>query len=1335
MENSEKPGSVHHASDGLSTDKERLSKPPRNRSQEPEATNAENQCVHSQLRAQHDLAVVFRTAGTDEEIWSSILDILIEASGLDCGGIYLFDDSRQSLQLAHQKGLSESYISEVSQYEHDSPNVKMVLNRESIFRNSDQLNLNEIYSREGLRSAMIIPITHQKEVFGCINLASHNLQEISEDTAQLVEILAMEVGNLLLYRRSQAELRKSEARLQAMFDAIPDMIFRLNKDGLILDYKANKKDLHEQSASFTGKRHRDITPPEFADLIEQKIEETLRDNKLHTFEYQLHISDKGMLDFEARMVPSGSDEVIAIVRNITESKQAVEKLQSSERTFKLFVEYAPASIAMFDTNMRYLAVSNRFIKDYGLTNQDIIGRSHYEVFPEIPERWKEIHRRCLAGATEQAAEDPFPRTDGTIDWVHWEIHPWFENENEIGGLLLFSEVITERKLAEKALFESNEKFRTAFITSPDAININRADNGMYVDVNNGFTQISGYTKEEILGKSSLCMQIWENPDDRQRMVDSLIKHGFAVNIDSKFRMKNGEIRNGLMSSSVITLDGVPHILSITRDITERKQAEEKLRASEEKYRGLLESLDNVIAMVDENGRFLYMNQIAANQLGSTAEVLTGKTMHELFPVKEAERQIGNICLSIHEDKVLTFENISTIYGKPVWYKTTILPIHDAAGKAVCALINTVDINMLKMAQQELIELNSSLEEKVKERSAQVLDLYDNAPVGYHSLDHNGNFTAVNQTELDWLGYMREELIGNNINMILAPGALDIFRRSFALLKTRGRIEGAELYVKRKNGDTFPAELNATAIYGQSGNFTGTRSTLQNITLRKKTEEALEKALLEAETANKSKSTFLANMSHEIRTPMNAILGYSELLGSMVKDSYAKDYLESIKSSGKTLLTLINDILDLSKIEAGKLELEFGYTETAAFFSDFAKIFAFKTQEKGISFMTEISEQVPPFLYLDETRLRQIVLNLAGNAVKFTDRGHIKLRVDSVNKKSVPNSEDNYKEVTDIVIAIEDTGIGIPDDSLDEIFGPFVQVRTRKAKGGTGLGLAISKRLAGLMNGTITVSSAEGKGSTFTVTIFSVPYLTAYKAAHGQVTINPETITFDKALILIVDDMDENRKLFIDALKDTNLEIKEAADGDQALEILKNSRPDLIVSDIRMPKIDGFELLQILKADQNLKSIPVIAYSAMAMTDQKELLSKNQFAGLLFKPVSLNELYTELGKHLPYKQKEASSEIGKAGEKYFRNEIIDLPGLLACLEGSFLDTIKTFELRQPIGAVKMFGESLAELGNAHNCKRIADYGHKLTKAAASFNIDGMLQQIRKYHDLIREIKSS
>ena len=234
------------------------------------------------------------------------------------------------------------------------------------------------------------------------------------------------------------------------------------------------------------------------------------------------------------------------------------------------------------------------------------------------------------------------------------------------------------------------------------------------------------------------------------------------------------------------------------------------------------------------------------------------------------------------------------------------------------------------------------------------------------------------------------------------------------------------------------------------------------------EQRIRERTAQLDAANKAKSEFLANMSHEIRTPMNAVLGYAELLGFMLEDKTQRDYIESIKSSGRSLLTLINDILDLSKIEAGKLELQFEFVNSQSFFSEFERIFSLRLSEKGLKFILEISSGTPAGIYIDDARLRQIILNLIGNAIKFTEKGSIKLKVYTENPQIINYSKEKTEEFIDLIIEVNDTGIGISKEMQEEIFNPFVQGQGQNVKkyGGTGLGLAITQRLVQLMNGTI-----------------------------------------------------------------------------------------------------------------------------------------------------------------------------------------------------------------------------------------------------------------------------
>jgi signal transduction histidine kinase/CheY-like chemotaxis protein len=501
------------------------------------------------------------------------------------------------------------------------------------------------------------------------------------------------------------------------------------------------------------------------------------------------------------------------------------------------------------------------------------------------------------------------------------------------------------------------------------------------------------------------------------------------------------------------------------------------------------------------------------------------------------------------------------------------------------------------------------------------------------------------------------------------------------------------------------------------------------------EQRIKERTAQLDAANKAKSEFLANMSHEIRTPMNAVLGYAELLGSMLEEKIQRDYLESIKSSGRSLLTLINDILDLSKIEAGKLEMQFEFVNSHSFFSEFERIFSLRLSEKGLKFVMEVSSGTPAGIYVDDVRLRQIILNLIGNAVKFTEKGSIKLKVYTENPKIVTYSKDKNEEFIDLLIEVTDTGIGISREMQKEIFNPFVQGQGQSVKkyGGTGLGLAITQRLVQLMNGSIELDSQLHKGSTFKIKIPEVSYLRDFEKRNEEIRLDPGNIIFENATIIVADDVEHNRKYLIDALSKTNIKIVEAEDGQEAFSLAGKIVPDLIITDIRMPILDGFDLLKKLKKNKSLKHIPVIAYSASVMKAQKDRIRESEFTGLLIKPVQVTELYIELMNNLPYKTIRAPESEQSSTEADFTKDISDLPGLINSLDTRFKDIWTTFEIRQPIDEILDFGNQLARLGKDHNSSDVIRYGEELVSAADSFNIEAILNLLRKFPETIGLLK--
>lgn len=395
---------------------------------------------------------------------------------------------------------------------------------------------------------------------------------------------------------------------------------------------------------------------------------------------------------------------------------------------------------------------------------------------------------------------------------------------------------------------------------------------------------------------------------------------------------------------------------------------------------------------------------------------------------------------------------------------------------------------------------------------------------------------------------------------------------------------------------------------------------------------LKEAKENAVRANQAKSEFLSQMSHDIRTPLNAILGFSDILHNEITDKRQGDYLSSIRSSGRTLLGLIDDILDLSRIEAGKLVLEEMPVDFRGIFKGIKSVFFTKLEEKQLDFLVEVDPDFPAHLMLDEKRIHQVFFNLVGNAVKFTPSGYIKITAES--RPHVPLSGKKNRDHFDVQFRVQDTGIGIPPDQLEAIFGAFVQKegQSHAQYGGSGLGLAITRRLAELMGGSITASSSEGEGTVFIVCLNGVRKASKFDLANslfGDSSIDIDHIVFKNACILIVDDIQQNRGLILSYLRDyKGLQLLEAENGEDAVELTRKQHPDLILMDMVMPGMDGFQAASIIRNDDALKHVHIIAVTASVMKSD-EIKFKKVCDGFLKKPLTRGSLVHVLAQFLDY----------------------------------------------------------------------------------------------------------
>ncbi|MDZ7762284.1 MAG: ATP-binding protein [Desulfovermiculus sp.] len=634
-----------------------------------------------------------------------------------------------------------------------------------------------------------------------------------------------------------------------------------------------------------------------------------------------------------------------------------------------------------------------------------------------------------------------------------------------------------------------------------------------------------------------------------------------------------------------------------------------------------------------------------------------------------------------------------------------------------------DMKSLYEVAQDLIELKRA-EDALKKERDYFKNVLDNSADAIGIVDAKGRFIRWNKRAEKLFGYSFEELRGKSaFDLYADPAQLATMLES---LRAKGYVRDTEVSIRTKSGHILPLGMSISLLR-EGGRTIGSVCVARDLTQIKKTQAALQKSKEEAEAANRAKSEFLANMSHEIRTPMNAILGFSEALLHKVQGAQNKRYLQTILSSGQTLLTLIDDILDLSKIEAGKLEIRPEPINLWLLVRDVEAMFEPSFDEKGVALITEIDPGLPNDLVLDQVRIRQILINLIGNALKFTAKGFVRLQVECAQSAHQTGR-------FDLLMAVEDTGIGIPQDQHEVIFENFRQRNSQSTREyrGSGLGLAITKKLTAMMGGHISLVSEVNQGSLFRVHLPAVP---RDMQGHPKRNAGRHNMPFLPAKVLVVDQDPANAELFSGFLESTPIRVLGAGSANEALEICELKRPQLVFLNLQLPDLIGVHAAKLLK--KLIPDVPVVALRSGVMQEEGEEMA-GLFDNFLSKPVTQNKVLSACAAFLGPHQGQAAEILrpGRAGGLQAENGTQQLQLILRKMESQILNRMRTEylprcrELNQALIVDDVFqlGEDISTLG-ADGFPGLRSWGSELQDRAQAFDVPGIRAMLREFEQVV------
>ncbi|MEJ8818933.1 PAS domain S-box protein [Lacibacter sp. H407] len=995
-------------------------------------------------------------------------------------------------------------------------------------------------------------------------------------------------------------------------------------------------------------------------------------------------------------------------RDIIRRKKAEQEIRESELKYRRLIEGAGRVTITTDLNGRFEFVAAKCKQLTGYSAAELQGKT-FDVL--VAENWRKPilehfeHQYHSNSSGEKVLRFPIITKDGTERWVKLNAEV-ISNENRPVGFQCMVKDISDEMDAETKLKESEELIKTL---------LNNTKEGFFmVDRNMNLLVMNQPAKEGIEMRNGTRAEVGMNllsliPEDKVEAATenfNRVFNGESVEYEAKYETANGiqwlRISHSPVKENNNTVSGVA---VVTSDITAIKLNEEKVQQANQKISAMLASTNEGFYMIAPDHTIVLVNEAGKQIMRLTTNLLCREGDSILKYIKP-EREIifqkifTNVLNGRVEENELFFE---TVEGD-LWIQNTYFPVRDEANKVIAVCISVKNVTERKLVDQAW----EKLREEREEYQFRLQSILDNTPLIMFIKDLEGRYLLINRSFREAFELSDEVVIGKTDFDFEEDDAAIRYREADEQVIAEMVHVQTDETVQMADGEhnllivKFPLFDRDNILYGVGGIAT-------DITERVQSREKLVEAKRKAESAEQLQEQFLANMSHEIRTPLNGIIGMTNILQHTPLSEEQDEFVQIIRQSSDNLLMLINDILDLSKIKAGKLSVEQVLFDLQKVLDQAVAPFRLKAKEKGIMLSIVSDRSVPAQLTGDPLRITQILSNLLSNAMKFTEEGSIEIRV-------CEEAEQQDDGKTNLNIFVTDTGIGIPGEKLEHIFDSFEQAasETSRKYGGTGLGLSITRQLCEIMGGAIAVSSELGKGTTFRVKLpfiisSDVPIVTV---AHQEKTIRNEDISGKK--ILVAEDNEINQKVIMHVLQRVGISTTIVNNGKEAVDLLEAGEEfDLIILDLQMPLMNGFQTATYIRKKLEL-TIPIIAMTASALRNEKMRCFELGMNEYLTKPFVPADLYTELRRFL-LAQPSAGKQTDSNKEEYQGTELYNLSHIYEMDDQEyFCEVLQLFLSTTPLLLNEIHEATLYE-----NWEEVYRKAHKLKSSLGILQMNLML----------------